>query len=98
MAELLTIVASLRAKPGREDDLRDALLALVGPTREEDGCVEYHLHQGVEDPALFTFYETWTSADLLETHLASRHVAEFGALAGDLTEAPADIQRLRRVS
>lgn len=57
--ELLTVIAHMRAKPGQEQALRDALLALIAPTQAEDGYVNYDLHESVEEPGLFYFYENW---------------------------------------
>jgi hypothetical protein len=44
--ELLTVIARMHAKPGKEQELRDALVALVEPTSKEKGYVNYDLHQG----------------------------------------------------
>ena len=46
----VTVIAVHRAKPGKEDALRQALLALCGPTREEKGCLNYDLHVSADDP------------------------------------------------
>jgi quinol monooxygenase YgiN len=54
--DLLTVVAVMRAKAGREEDLRAALEELIEPTRKEDGYHTYALHRGAEDPSLFIFY------------------------------------------
>ena len=40
----VTVIAFHRAKPGKEDDLREALLSLCDPTRAEKGCINYDLH------------------------------------------------------
>jgi quinol monooxygenase YgiN len=48
--DLLTVVARINAKPGEEQELREALEGLIEPTVQEKGCVNYDLHQGVEDP------------------------------------------------
>lgn len=39
----LNVVAVLKAKPGSEQVLGDALAALVEPTRAEEGCTGYEL-------------------------------------------------------
>jgi quinol monooxygenase YgiN len=44
MTEQLTVVAHLVAKPDKIRQTREFLLGLVHPTRQERGCVEYHLH------------------------------------------------------
>jgi len=70
----LTVVATFQARPGKEADLRAALLGLVRLTRKEPGCVDYDLHQSPEEPAKFLFYENWTSKAALDAHLQSEHV------------------------
>ena len=98
MAELLTVVAEMKAKAGREEDLRKAVLALIEPTRQEDGCVQYDLHVHTKDPGRFVFYENWTSADHLARHAASAHLKAFGEIAKDLLEVPARVETYTRIA
>lgn len=97
--ELLTVVAHMRAREGRQQELRDALIALVEPTGREEGFVNYDLHQGVEDPDLFYLYENWDNAALLDAHLATPHLSEFAARLPDLVDDTGlTITRLRRIA
>ena len=96
--DLLTVIASMRAKPGKEQALREALEALIAPTAQEDGYVNYDLHQGVEDPAVFFFYENWTSAEALDAHLAAPHLERFVGIMDDLLDGGLSISRLRRIA
>ena len=96
--DLLTVIASMRAKPGKEQALREALEALIAPTSKEDGYVNYDLHQGADDPAVFFFYENWESAQALDAHLATPHLVEFVAKMGDLLDGDLQISRLQRIA
>ena len=98
MTDLLTVVAEMKAKPGKEAELRAAALALIGPTRKEEGCVQYDLHVHLADPGRLVFYENWTSAEHLERHAASPHLQAFRALAADLLEGPSRVERYRRIA
>ncbi len=82
--KLLTVFAEFYAKPGKEKELRQALLGLIGPTKKEKGYVQYELHVDSENPAHFFFFENWTSKALLDAHLAAPHLKAFEAKAGDL--------------
>jgi quinol monooxygenase YgiN len=73
----LTVIATIKAKPGRSDELKRELLQLIAPTRQEDGCINYDLHQDSEDPSTFVFYENWTSLAALEKHLQSPHILSY---------------------
>ncbi len=98
MPELLTVVAEMVAKPGREQDLRRELLALVEPTRKEQGCVQYDLHVSTEEPGRFVFYENWNSKEDLARHAASPHLTRLGTVIGDLTAEPPRILTYHRIA
>jgi quinol monooxygenase YgiN len=85
---LLTVVAEMYAKPGKEEELKQELLKLVEPTRKEEGCVQYDLHVANDDPRRFVFYENWTSRAALDKHLASPHLVRLGQVAKELREDP----------
>lgn len=71
----ITVVAIFEARPGKEDELKQALLGLVAPTRKEAGCINYDLHISPDNPAKFLFHENWTSKELLDAHLKSPHIS-----------------------
>jgi len=66
-------IAHFRAKQGSEQALEDALRACVAPTRAEEGNVNYDLHRGQNDPAIFVIYEGWKAQDALNTHFETLH-------------------------
>ena len=70
----ITVVATFRARAGKEAELRTVLLGLLGPTRKESGCINYDLHQSSEDAAKFLFHENWTSKAALDAHLQTPHI------------------------
>ena len=85
----ITVVARFRAKPGMEDDLKKLFLALIVPSRSDDGCINYDLHQAIDDPTIFLFYENWNSKEHLDKHSATSHVQDFRSKAKALlAEAP----------
>lgn len=97
--DLLTVVAHMHAAPGKEDELRAGLQSLIEPTSREDGFVNYDLHESIEDPGLFVFYENWESPAHLDAHLAAPHLVDFAAKIGDLLdEKGLTIYRLRRIA
>ena len=68
-AKSLTVIAQIKAKPGKESHVRQELLSLVAPSRKDAGCLNYDLHQALDNPALFLFHENWTSKAHLDAHL-----------------------------
>lgn len=76
---MLTVIATFVAKPGQEAAVRRELLKLVEPTRREDGCINYDLHQKQGDPATFVFYENWRDRAALDVHAESPHIRAWRA-------------------
>ena len=77
MANQLTIVAQILVKEEKRDFVKSELLKLIEPTRAEEGCINYDLHQDNENPNLFLFFENWTSRELWQAHINNTHIAEY---------------------
>lgn len=73
----LTVVAKVVAKKEAISALRLELVKLVAPTRQEEGCIEYRLHQDNQDPCIFIFYENWQDRAALDRHMASSHFTAY---------------------
>lgn len=89
----VVLTASVKAKPGQEDAVKQALLSLVGPTRKEPGCIVYNLHQSKTDPTMFMFYEQWASQEALDAHGASAHMKAMRPKVEGKTEAGGGLVR-----
>lgn len=94
----LTVVAEMVAKPGKEEELKRRLLALVEPTRKEDGCLQYDLHQNTSEAGRFVFYENWRSRESLERHLQSPHLLAFGSVEEELLAEPGRVLTYTRIA
>jgi quinol monooxygenase YgiN len=57
--DIISIIAILKAKPGKRDSLKKALQALLLPTRQEPGNIEYQLYQLRDTPDCFYVREAW---------------------------------------
>lgn len=75
----LTIVAHIRARDGKADLVEAELKKLIPITRQEEGCVQYDLHQDDSDPSHFLFYENWESRELWQTHMKAPHLTAYSA-------------------
>ena len=67
------VIAKWIARPGSEEDVWDAIGHLVGPSREEPGCLGYIPHRSLEDERTFLLYETYVDQSAYEAHAASEH-------------------------
>ena len=92
----LTVVAKITAKKDSVDNVKSELLKLITPTRKENGCIEYNLHQDNDDPAVFVFYETWESLACLENHTNTDHFKNYVSAVGSLIEEKV-VQKMARI-
>ena len=60
--------------------------------------LSYELHQAINDPALFIFYEIWQSKEHLDKHSATSHVQHFRSKAKDLFTEPPQLTLLTKIS
>ena len=67
----LTIIATITAKAGHEAKVRQALLDLIPPTAKEPGFIQYDLHESLDDPLVFVFYENSENQASLDRHQAT---------------------------
>jgi quinol monooxygenase YgiN len=88
----LVIVAHIHAKAGKEDAVRAELEKVIPPTRAEEGCVTYDLHQDNEDPTHFMFYEVWETKPHWEAHQRTAHLDAMRAATEDARESIAVYQ------
>jgi len=95
--ETVTVVARIQAKPGKEAELRGELQKLLAPTHAEEGCISYDMHDSLDDPGLFLFYESWTTRKAIDRHLGSAHVQNLLSRADQLLAQPVELTFWRRV-
>ena len=92
------IVAVLYAKEGREAELKDKLVAVVEPSRADEGSLSYDLFVDQDDPRRFVFVEHWASTEAQHRHHTQtghiRRFQESGADAVERLEMFAKLDRL----
>ena len=81
---MFTVIATIDAQPGKEEVVRQALLSLVPLTRDEEGCIEYHLHECLGQKGRFVFYENWNTKKDWEMHLQMPYMQEALSRAAEL--------------
>ena len=96
--DTLNVIARIKARPEKVNELRSVLSSLIEPTCKEPGCLSYKLLQNNEDPTDFTLVEEWQSNAALESHFATKHFKDAVAKLPSLVAAEPDIRRYHVVS
>lgn len=97
MGTQVTVIAQLKAAEGKENELKEMLLNLIEPSRNDDGCINYDLHQSEDDSTLFMFHENWASKELLDKHLATPHLQDFIKKSEGLLAKPMDVSLWEKI-
>jgi quinol monooxygenase YgiN len=78
MADVLTVVAKIRAAKGKGEALAELLKEQVAAVRKaEPGCLVYRPHRSTKDPDVFMFYEQYTDNAAFDAHRKAPHLAAF---------------------
>ena len=78
MANVLTVVAKVRAAKGKGDALAALLAEQAGVVRKnEPGCLAYRPHRSTKDPDLFIFYEQYKDDAAFDLHRKAPHLAAY---------------------
>lgn len=81
-----SVVAEVRAKPGKEAELRAATLPLIALVRGDPRNIVYFLQEDREQPGHFIFYEVFANQADFEAHNAKPYVQDWFAKLPALAE------------
>jgi len=89
-----SVVAEVRAKPGREAELRTATLPLISLVRSDPKNLVYFLQEDREHPGHFIFYEIFATRADFEAHNAMPYVTEWFAKLPELAEGSLKVMKM----
>ncbi|MHB1420838.1 MAG: putative quinol monooxygenase [Bacillota bacterium] len=96
---MITIVAKIRAKAGKEQELAALCMELAKKVREnEEGCLMYAPYVGIKDPGLIVFMEQYKDKEAIGVHGKTEYFIAGGEKMKDLTEGPSEIVLLKELT
>jgi quinol monooxygenase YgiN len=96
--EKIVLIARLKVKKDAVEEAKKAALAIVEPSRAEEGCLNYDFHQSIDDESIFVWHETWANMAAIQVHGATNHFLEFSEAVKDITDEPLQLTFTRMVS
>ena len=93
----VTVTARLKVKQGLEERFREEFEPIIALTRAEDGCINYDLHQSIEEPSLFLLHENWASQEILNQHLQQPYIRALGAKSEEFLVEPPEVKLWQQV-
>ena len=94
---MLNIVAIITANEDSVDLVKSEMMKMVPETLKEEGCFSYTLHQDMETPNTFVFYETWDCEESLQEHLKTPHVQNYISATSGCIES-FSMKRLNKIA
>ena len=88
------VVAEVRAKSGKENELRAITLPLVKQVRAEPNNLLYFLQEDRQTPGHFVFYEIFATQADFEAHNATPHVQAWFARLPELADGGVKVIRM----
>jgi quinol monooxygenase YgiN len=89
----LFIFGRFHAREGREAAVEAALRDVLGPSREEPGCLALQHFRSIRDPRLFYVHSRWTDEAAFEMHARLPHTVRFIEQVQELIDHPLDVTR-----
>lgn len=89
-----SVVAEVRAKPGKEAELRTVTLPLIALVRSDPKNLVYFLQEDRESPGHFVFYEIFANQTDFEAHNAMPYVKDWFAKIHDLADGGVKVMRM----
>ena len=89
------MVAEVRAKPGRENELRAITLPLIALVRGDPKNLVYFLQEDRASPGHFVFYEVFANEADFEAHNAMPYVKAWLAKLPELAEGGVKVVRMK---
>ena len=93
-----SVVAEVRAKPGRENELRAATLPLIALVRSDPKNLVYFLQEDRESPGRFIFYEVFANQADFEAHNRMPYVKDWFAKLPELADGGVKVMRMEVLS
>ena len=92
------VFVRLRARAGEESAVEEALREVLGPSREESGCVSFEVFRSVRDRRRFYIHSRWTDEAAFEKHAELPHTVRFLERVDALLDQPREVTRTERIA
>ncbi len=86
---MVVLLATMKAKQGKETELETALKSVIPKVELETNTLKYILHRAQDDSSKFLFYEKYADKAALDFHGSTPYLTEmFRSIADLLAEKP----------
>jgi len=91
------VFVRLHAREGEERAVEEALREVMGPSRAEPGCLDFHLFRSMRDPRLFFIHSRWLDEVAFQHHAVLPHTEHFLKKVDVLLDQPREVSRTQMI-
>ena len=95
MTSELFIFARFHAKEAEQDSVAATIQEVLGPTRQEPGCLSIDAFGATEDVRLFYIHSRWKTEAAFDLHARLPHTVRFVEQVQTLIDHPLEVTRTR---
>lgn len=92
------VFVRLHAREGEERAVEEALREVMSPSREEAGCVSFHLFRSMRDRRLFYIHSKWVDEAAFQKHAELPHTVQFLKRVDALLDHPREVARTEQIA
>jgi quinol monooxygenase YgiN len=87
----------LHAREGEEAVVEAALREVMAASREEPGCLDFHIFRSMRDPRLFFIHSKWKDDAAFAEHAKLPHTVRFLQCVDALVDQPREVARTEMI-
>jgi quinol monooxygenase YgiN len=90
---MIIVAGTLTFDPAKSNVLAEGWDKMQKATLDEPGCLAYDYFLSRHEEGVILVFEKWESEEALGAHMQTPHMAEFGALMGQIGVKGADVKK-----
>jgi len=94
----MVVIAKMKAKQGKEQELETALKDMVEKVKTEEGTLAYTLHRSMNDGTVFVLYEKYTDPETFGKHSETAHFKELMGITAPLLDGGLTVDLLEELA
>lgn len=96
--ENIVLIARLKVQADKVEEAKAAAMAIVSDSRTEPGCINYDIHQSIEDETVFLWHETWANKAAIDEHFATPFFQNFFKIVETIAAEPPQINLSKKLT
>lgn len=94
----INITAIIKSKSETVEYTKEILTKMAINSKNEKACIQYDLHQSIEEPTHFFFHEIWKNEEGLALHKTKSYIKNFVKQAEKILAETPEIYRTNKIA